>query len=102
MDEMGSSAWAHAERIDNRCAEERLLGRPVLCSSCTHGQVMRRRGKLDLIVWCHNGMDAAKTVPPDLAECSEYEAKNAMSLHRMEQLAHPVDGRHGINEKSYL
>lgn len=91
-----------ADRIDNRCAEESNLTRGVLCGSCKHGQVMRRRGKLDLIVWCHRAFDAHIEVPADLAECSEYESRSSMSVRTMADIALPVDGRPGVHDRSYL
>lgn len=91
-----------ADRIGNRCAEESNLSRGVLCGSCTHGQVMRRKGKLDLVVWCRRAFDNYAVVPADLAECSEYEKKGSMSVRTMADIALPVDGRFGINDKSYI
>ena len=91
-----------ADRIDNRAAEERGLAQNVLCGSCKHGQVMRRRGKLDLIVWCHRAFDSKVDVPADLAECSEYESKTSMTVRTMADIALEVDGRRGISDKAYL
>lgn len=102
MAELTEREHHFAERVDSRCAEEKGLALDVLCASCEHGQVMRRRGKLDVIVWCHRGFDSVVQVPSDIVECSEYKKKGALSVHQMEKLAIEVDGRTGVNNKAYL
>ena len=102
MIELSDNAEAVADRIDSRCAEERGLTLDSLCASCKHGQVMRRRGKLDVMAFCHASFDSMRQVPPDLAECSKYESNSVPSLHDMKKVAVIVDEREGINDKAYL
>jgi hypothetical protein len=82
-----------------RNLEERRIGADVLCGGCKSGHVFRRRGKLDVTVRC--GMWEGREVPPDIAECSDYEPRTQMSLFDMQEIALKVDGRVGINDGSY-
>ena len=100
--ELSDKETAFVRHIDNQ-AEERGLVQSVLCAGCKHGQVMRRRGKLDVFVWCDSsGMGYPRDVPADIAECTGYEAKNVMSVYTMADIALDVDGREGVNDKAYL
>lgn len=100
---MDTSDWALVESLERKgavVAEEKglLLGNSV-CSSCKRSMAFRRRAKLDVVTWCHS---LERVVPSDIAECTNYEAKNTISIHQMVDMALDVDGRRGVNDKSYL
>lgn len=82
-----------------RNVEEHNLSQGKLCASCQHSAVQRRKGKLELRVYCR---EMARFVPPDLVECSRYRRDGAMSLYEMQEIGLPIDAREGSNPKSYL
>ena len=69
-----------------------------LCAGCKHAHLYRRRTKPELFVHCH---ELGRGVPPDIVECSQFQAVNALSLHQMQQIALPVDPRPGVRDGSY-
>jgi hypothetical protein len=95
-------SWDYAETLERKAvvAEEKglLLGDSA-CASCKRGMAFRRKGKLDIVSWCHA---LERVVPSDIAECTYHEPKNTVSLQQMVEMALDVDGRDGIHAKSYL
>lgn len=88
--------------VKARALEERGLTANTLCARCKYGMIMRRRNRLELMVFCRRFWDTPTRVPEDLAECSCFEAHTKMTIAEMGELALPVDPRKGVNEKSYL
>ena len=93
--------YAEAERIEvaARNLEERGLDTNVLCARCQNGQVVRRRGKMDLNVWCQA---MRRLVPTDIVECNKFDDAKAMDLSEMNQIAILVDKRKDVNDGSYV
>lgn len=94
----------HYEEVESlelasKNVEERRLDANVLCARCNRGMVYRRRGSLEVVVYCHA---LSTNVPPDIIECSAFRDPKAMDLDDMNKLALRVDKREGINDKSYI
>jgi hypothetical protein len=85
----------HAAALSYR---ERQAGGDSLCAGCKHSHLYRRRGKPEASVYCHR-LD--RNVPPDIAECSEFEPVAAPTLGQMREIALPIDPRPGIRDGSY-
>jgi hypothetical protein len=64
--------------------QERRFGGGSLCGGCKHAHLYRRRDKLDLTVYCH---ELSRYVPPDVVECSQFDAVAALSLRQMQEIA---------------
>lgn len=84
-----------------RNAEEKGLFTGILCARCVRGHLYRRRGKFDVIVRCLLS-EGGIVVPPDIAECSDFTDKTAMSLYTMAERAVKIDPRPGVHDKAYL
>lgn len=61
-----------------------------LCSRCRSGTVMRRKGNLDVSVFCHA---MHRYVPADIEECSNYIGKKELHLTEMAEIAFLIDAR---------
>lgn len=70
-----------------------------LCNRCTASTIFRRDDQMGVTVFCQN---MRRDVPANIVECSGFNGIRQMSLFDMQQIALPIDGRTGINEKSYL
>lgn len=94
----------HYEQVERlelaaRNLEERRLTANVLCARCKRGTVSRRRGKLEVEVYCHS---IGSRVAPDIVECGSFEDAKTMDLDDMQKLAHIIDIRQGFHDKSYV
>jgi hypothetical protein len=77
---------------------DRAVAGPNLCTGCKHSHLYRRQGAPHIAVYCQS---LGRHVPPDIVECSEFEAVAALSLSQMRQIALPVDPRPGVNDGGY-
>lgn len=77
---------------------DRALAGQNLCTGCKYSHVYRRRGAPHVAVYCQS---LGRHVPPDIVECSEFEAVATLSLSQMREIALRVDPRPGVNEGSY-
>lgn len=84
--------------VKARNLEERRLGANVLCARCKHGHVYRRRGSLELVIYCQQ---MAKSVPPDIEECNKFEGSKSLDINEMTEVALIIDARVGVSDKSY-
>lgn len=93
--------YVEVERLElaGRNLEERRLGANILCGRCRRGIVQRRRGKLEVLVFCHA---INRRVPPDIVECNGFEDVKKMDLDDMTRLAVVIDVREGVHRKSYI
>lgn len=78
--------------------EEHRVGGNLLCGRCKSGQVYRRRGKLQVLVYCRS---LGIHVPSDIVECNKFEHYKTMDLYDMKEIYTPVDPRQAINDNSY-
>jgi len=95
--------YNYAKMLERRAgippAEERGLLHASLCARCEHGVVYHRQDRLEVTAYCKTML---RQVPSDIAECTNFVQPNALDLEGMVEMALPVDGRDGVNEKSYL
>ena len=77
---------------------DRPVGGRALCTGCKHSHLYRRQGHQDVAVYCHS---LGHYVPPDIAECSDFQAVAALTLSQMREIALPVDPRPGVDDGSY-
>jgi hypothetical protein len=77
---------------------DRPVGDQNLCAGCTHSHVYRRQGHEHAAVYCHS---VGHYVPPDIVECSEFQAVAGLNLRQMQEIALPIDPRRGVSDGSY-
>jgi len=99
----GTCAYEYARTLERKAglpsSEDRGLLNEALCSRCTHGVVFRRRYGLELTVHC---AAMRRDVPPDVAECNQFQRPDGLDLDRMVEMALAIDLHDGFNVKSYL
>ena len=70
-----------------------------LCGSCRFGLVYRRRASTEASgTYCSY---IGQSMPNDIVECSRYRNIKDMDMVEMLSMAKYVDGRVGVNDKSY-
>ncbi len=77
---------------------DRAVAGQNLCTGCKHSHLYRRQGDQHVAVYCQS---LGRYVPPDIVECSEFEAVAALSLSQMREIALPIDPRPGVSDGSY-
>lgn len=66
-----------------------------------NAQGMKSRGRDEDREFLDQLQRLGRYVPPDIVECSEFQAVAALTLSQMREIALPIDLRPGIDDRSY-